>query len=112
MQNTSALYKEILSADGHWFEPKLVIDDVGTFDSSTLFSIYTVKKAVDGKPEIGRAIAAEIDLRMSKPSETIPKMATLRLYVRAHDTNRVSGWIPKGVFFIDTRKATKNGNGL
>lgn len=112
MQTTSALYKSILAGDNHWFENRLVIDNVGTFGETDLFSIETSNNAVNGKPEIGKAVAGEISVKMLMPSSTIPRMATLRPSVRVCNATQQSEWIAQGVYFIDTREVTNNDDGL
>ncbi len=82
MQNTSALYKQIIAADTHWFESKLVLNSV-EYDETDLFSIETNRQTVDGKPEIGKAISSEISVDMVEPNVTLPKMAVIIPYFRA-----------------------------
>ena len=83
MQQTSATYQQILSDDNHYFETKLDIDGVGTINEDTIFELSTDSELFEGAPEIGKAIAAEIDVKLLTPSEDIPKMACLRPYVKA-----------------------------
>lgn len=83
MQQTSALYNSILTDVAHYFEVKLVIDGVGTFGETQLFSIHTNVEMFQQTPTIGKAVAGEIEITMLNPSATIPIMATLRPYVRA-----------------------------
>ena len=111
MQNVSALYINILAGD-HWFETKLVIDNVGTFDESKLFSINTNHQMFGNTPEVGLAVAGEIEVKMLYPSVQIPTMACLRPYVRACNATQQSEWIPQGVYYIDTRERTKDETGL
>lgn len=111
MQPTNALYQSILAGD-HWFETKLVIDNVGTFTETSLSSIRTTSIAINGKPEIGKAVAGEIEVKLLNPSSAIPRMATLRPYIRARNATQTSDWFPQGVYFIDTREITNNDDGL
>ena len=139
MQNTSQLYKDIVSSENHWFETTLVIgesgrlvDNVGDvitfggtailvdtggpdsgFDETILMSVST-NHAVFSKnvPVVGSAISGEIDITMLAPVADLPKMARLAPYVRATDGERISEWIPKGVYFIDTRHTSHNDDGL
>lgn len=90
MLATSALYKSILLGR-HDFETKLVIDGVGTFDESQLYSIRTNVQMFQSTPTVGNAVAAEIDVEMVNPNVTIPLMACLRPYVRARGTAAKSG---------------------
>ena len=112
MQNVSALYINIISTEPHWFETKLVIDNVGTFDETQLFSISTNHAMFTQTVKIGLAVAGEIDIKMLYPSVPIPTMACLRPYVRACNETQQSEWIPQGVYYIDTRERTKDDSGL
>lgn len=112
MQNVSALYINIISTEPHWFETKLVIDNVGTFDETQLFSISTNHAMFTQTVKIGLAVAGEIDIKMLYPSVSIPTMACLRPYVRACNETQQSEWIPQGVYYIDTRERTRDDSGL
>lgn len=83
MQTTSALYKQILANQNHWFETKLLIVGVGEFDETQLFSISTNIEMFQNSPTIGTASSGEIEVKMLNPAEPIPTMATLIPYVRA-----------------------------
>lgn len=83
MQSTSALYKQILANQNHWFETKLLIVGVGEFDETQLFSINTNIEMFQNSPTIGTASSGEIEVKMLNPSDPIPTMATLIPYVRA-----------------------------
>lgn len=90
MQNTSALYNSILSAGDYWYEVKLDIDGVGSFDETKLFAISTSVQMFHGSPTIGSAVAGEITVKMVYPTTvTIPTMAVLRPYVRVNGRVRV-----------------------
>lgn len=116
MQNTSALYRQILAQDNHWFESKIRINGTD-YGESMLMSLSTSSSMFSGNPEVGRAISGEISLSMIAPSNTIPRMAKVEPFVRAcaklpGAAAQYSEWLPKGVFYIDTRETTKNGDGL
>lgn len=103
MQNTSELYKTILSAI-HGFEVKLNIagtdygmESLGSL--STLLDIFGT-----GKPTIGLAPSGEISTKILADSTAIPRMAELRPYIRAVNERQQSEWISKGVYYIDTRE--------
>lgn len=83
MQSTSALYKQILANQNHWFETKLLIAGVGEFDETQLFSINTNIEMFQNSPTVGTASSGEIEVKMLNPSDPIPTMATLIPYVRA-----------------------------
>ena len=96
----------------HWFETQVVIDGAGTFGETQLFAVSTSHRVFDQTPEIGKAIAGEVNISMIKPDVDIPTMATLRPQSRAVNATQQSEWIPQGVYFIDTRQNSQNGNGL
>lgn len=127
MQNTSATYKEIV-AGTHWFETKLVIgdefylidehadyitfggtriyydSDSGGYGANMLKEIKTTQHLfTDDKPMVGCCVAAEIDVTMVKPTATIKRMSSIKPFIRAVNDTKASEWIPKGVFYIDTR---------
>lgn len=139
MQNTSALYNEIISQDNHWFEVALAIGESGRLiteknevilfgntailvDSGGAATAYredilmslSTKHAVfnENYPVVGSAVSGEIDISMLKPTASIPKMARLVPYVRATDGVRYSEWLQKGVYYVDTRETSHNSNGL
>lgn len=112
MQTTSALYRQILADPEHWFETQLVIDGVGTFGETELFSISTNLEMFQDAPTIGKAVAGEINVKMMFPDTTIPDMACLRPQVRVCNSTDQSEWLPQGVYYIDTRERTKNDDGL
>ena len=139
MQNTSQLYKDIISSENHWFETTLAIGESGRlieksgdyitfggtailvdsggpesgFDESMLMSLQTSHAVFNQNvPVVGSAVSGEIDITMIEPAGNIPKMARLAPYVRATDGERVSEWLPKGVYFVDTRYTSHNDNAL
>lgn len=127
MQTTSALYKEIIAGD-HWFETKLVIgdefylidesknyitfggtriyydSDSGGYGENMLKEVKTTQHVfTDDKPAVGCCVSAEIDVTMIKPTATIAKMPSMKPYVRVCNAAKQSEWIPKGIYYIDTR---------
>lgn len=139
MHNTSALYDSIVEKANHWFEVSVTIGNSGSlvterseriliggyailvdsggassgYRENQIFSLRT-KGAVfaNNLPEAGCAVAKEIDLQMIRPIGDIPKMARIGVYVRAADGINVSEWIPKGVYYVDTREVSHYNNGL
>lgn len=111
MQSVSQTYLNIITGD-HWFESKLVIDGVGTFDETNLFEVKTSHFMFDNTPTVGKAIAGEIDVTMLYPRTGLPTMACLRPYVRACNATSQSEWIPQGIYYIDTRERTRDTSGL
>ena len=83
------------------------------YGENVLTSVKTTQGIIkDNKPQVGCAIASEIDLSMLKPVTNIPRMSKIRVYVRACNETQTSEWLPKGVFFIDTRSTDKATNVL
>ena len=104
MQTTSELYKQILSDPRHYKEVKLDIAGVeygwGNIESvSTSGGLFTA-------PGIGNCSSRQIDLSIL-PTGEIPRQAQIKVYVRVVLGTQMSEWLPKGVFFISTRKRDK-----
>lgn len=111
MQTTSELYKSIISGPDYWFENRLVIDGVGIFSESVIFSMSSSEEVFKDSLKVGCAISSEIDIRMIAV-DNIPDMATLRPQTRVCNSSQQSEWIPQGVYYIDTRETTKNSSNL
>lgn len=127
MQTTSALYKSIIAGE-HWFETQVVIgdefylidegknyitfggtriyydSDSGGFGENMLKEVKTYQHVfTDDKPAIGCCVSAEIDVTMIKPTAYISRMSSIKPYIRVCNDTQQSEWLPKGVFYIDTR---------
>ena len=112
MQDTSALYKSLLLSDNHWFETRIKIGNT-YYGENYLMSLSTSHSLFNKNvPVVGSAVSGEIDISMLSPSATIPTMAKMSVEVRVTDGTQNSEWIPKGVYYIDTRQKSKNSNGL
>lgn len=111
MQSVSATYAQILTDVNHWFEYKIRINGI-EYLSDTLRSVKTELNMLDEAPELGKAVAGEIDVEMLNPAEYIPKMAKIEVFARACNASSQSEWLPQGVFRIDTRKRSKTASGL
>ena len=139
MQNTSALYDELIDEPNHWFECALaigesgrLIDEIGevlifgntailvdsggaesAFREEVLMSMSTTHSVFNEQyPTVGSAVSGEIDVTMIRPAGDIPKMARIVPFVRVTDGERHSEWLQKGVYYIDTRETSHNSNGL
>lgn len=138
MQTTSALYRQILADPNHWFETSVVIGESGDlvtergetilfggtaivvarsgpdsgFLENQLFSVHTSIQMFGNDPQVGRAIAQEITVKMFKPSGDIPPMSQVIPYVRACTATQQSEWIQQGVFYIDTREVSNNDDSM
>jgi len=125
MQNTSALYNQIVASQNHWFEAQLLIpvadahtERIEYLSQRSIFSISINHSAFsDGVPQIGCAISGEVDATFIDPSIPragiyVPKMAKIQLEIRAKNDSSASEWIPKGTFYIDTREVSRNDDDL
>lgn len=105
MQTVSALYTQIL-ANGGWHECKLEINGV-VYGMDKIVDMSTSHALFDGSVSVGNTIAGTIDVRLIASSKEVPTMAELRPYVRAVNDSQQSEWLPKGVYYIDTREYDK-----
>ena len=101
MQNTNALWKELFLMPGTAREYSFVIDGV------RYGSEAEVEHSVSGElySDFSFGNAASARLSLSVYADDIPRGATIKRYVRLNNEGTVSGWIPKGVFFVNTRDA-------
>ena len=109
MHTTSSLYQEILAGD-YRVECKVEIN--GTiYGLDKIVSMKTMRAAFgNGTLTIGLAPSAEIQLSVIASSSSVARNAALQPYYRiVNDSNQRSEWIPKGTFYIDTRKQLENG---
>ena len=102
MQNTSDTYAAIAAGD-YWTECRVVIDG-REFTEGALWSVETSLALFDRSPEIGTAVAGEIVIEMPDPGVRFSRMAQIRPYVRICNEQQQSEWLPKGVYYIDTRE--------
>lgn len=107
----SQLWNDIVAAGEYRYEYQAIINGV-TYGIDKLVSIHTEQMVFDREPKVGVCAAAEMTLSMLKPSETIPRMALIRLRVRVRNDSQTSEWINQGYYFIDTREETKNDDGV
>ena len=104
MNTTSELYKSIL-AGNHSFEVKVNIGSID-YGMDVLTSMRSSRSAFgSGSPHLGLAPAGDLTLSLYVDSSSVPRMATIRPYVRAVNDTQQSEWIAKGVYYIDTREA-------
>lgn len=104
MQTTSELYKTLLRNPNHEKEIKLNISGV-EYGMDSIISCST-SGGIFSAPGIGNCTSRQIDLEVF-PSGTIPRQAKIQVFVRLVYGEQASEWIPKGVFFISTRKRNK-----
>lgn len=130
MQQTSALYKRLLSGL-HKKETRVSIGDTGllvgrqgsyiTFGGTrilvaatgadggygmdVLASVETSGGVFDGdEPNAGNVISRECNIKMLKPSGTIDGLSRISVYTRLVSTDdaEYSEWLPQGVFYVDS----------
>ena len=117
MQSTSSLYKSIWSDDGCIVQTKVSIAGRDYVDgicgeSGAIVELSTPGSIFTGSgPSIGGAICREMDLTLRTDGADIPRAAEVDVYVRLLIADPLTGavkksseWIPKGVFYIDTRE--------
>ncbi len=103
MQTTTDAYNE-LRVNRAVYEVALDIAGV-RYSGLDIRSMTTTASVFEAEtPCVGSCVSAEIDIELNIPKSTIPRMAELRPYVRLKLGDDVSEYIPKGVFWLDTRK--------
>lgn len=101
MHTTSALYQRLLRDPHHRKEMRINI--AGTdYEQDRIVSLETSGGVFD-QPDIGNCASRQIDLTLRDPGE-IPRSAEIRVFVRLVLGSEASEWIPKGVFYISTRR--------
>ena len=115
MQNTSALYDQIVASPNHWFEVMVRFFN-GNRDidvpQNQIFSISTYDSAFsDNVPQIGCSVSGEVDLEIIAPQETLRPMCPFQLFIIARTENERSNII-RGNYYIDTREISHNDDGL
>lgn len=111
MQNTSELYKSIVSG-AHWFSTKITIAG-NELDETYIMSLNRNRPAMnESKPSIGGVLSSTLNLTILTPPFSIPRIAEIDVFVRAENGVDQSEWIPQGVYFIDTRKRNQSAGSL
>lgn len=115
MHQTSDTYKKIL-AGKHWVETVLQVGsnaDVavcwsipGTVYGADMITKISQKGDILDReaPGIGYFVARKLEITMLDPGKQVAVMGRLVPYSRLVSDSGVSEWIPKGVFYVDTRK--------
>ena len=115
MYPVSQKWNDIVATGQHWYETQVIVNGV-TYPQSQIFELRTnLRMFAEEYPVVGGCLAAELTLKMLKPSVTIPRMALIRPQVRVcngYTAAYQSEWIPQGFFFFDTREDSKNDDGL
>ncbi len=117
MHQTSDLYKQILE-NKHRIETVVQVGGTGAVSMcqsipGTVYGedmIVSLTEKADllnrEAPGIGYFIGRRIELKMLEPPQRIEMMGRIVPFSRLveNETGRTSEWIPKGVFYVDTRK--------
>ena len=115
MQDTSSLYKQILSGE-HWKEHRLVIGESGaqTTVATTDIVVMNTYSGIfpENMPVVGGCVASEISATILRPKADIPRMCRVVPYVRLCNGEKQSEWIQKGVYFIDRNSCFGEDNEL
>lgn len=104
MHSTSALYQQLRKTPGAVEEKKLEIAGV-EYSQSEIIS-GRVSGGSFSKFSIGNCASRQADFEIF-PKGNIPKAAEIKVLLRYKYGDRVSEWVPKGVFFISTRQKNK-----
>lgn len=128
MQETSALYREIISGN-HKVETRVTIGDTGLlvdnrgdyivfggtrilvatstadsgYDEQVLSTVTTNGSLFDGdEPKVGSCVSREVDIKMLRPAGNIYGKQRIGVYARVTDGDRYSEWLPQGVYYLDS----------
>lgn len=102
MQATSELYRSIARTRGH--EKEVMVRIAGLdYEMETDIASLSTSGGAFPEADIGNCMSRQIDLVLRRPG-AIPWNAEMRVFARLRLGNQVSEWLPKGVFFIASRK--------
>lgn len=104
MQNASELYEALLRDPGHRKEVRVSI--AGTVYGQDKIVSLSTYGGMFSRPDIGTCASRQIDLSLREPG-SVPRGAEIRVFARLRAGEQASEWLPKGVFFISTRKTDK-----
>lgn len=104
MHSTSALYQQLRNTPGAVEEKKLEIAGVEYTQSEIISG--RVSGGAFSKFSIGNCASRQAEFDVF-PKKDIPKSAEIKVFFRYKYGGLVSEWVPKGVFFISTRKKNK-----
>lgn len=110
MQSVSDLYRTIWNDPSHIVQTKVTMAGKDYLDED-IASLSTHGTMFSGNgPSIGDAVCREIDMELRTDGTYIPRSAEIKVFVRlalldsAGAVSSASEWIPKGIFYIDTRE--------
>lgn len=104
MLETSKLYKTLLEDPLSWKEFKVTIAGEDYLPHDRIVSMRTSSGIFSSDTlSIGGAISGTLDLTIRSPG-SIPKMAEIKIFFRLTNGSQTSEWLPRGVYYIDTRQ--------
>ena len=105
MQTHPTGWAEARSGLYHW-ESKATVAGV-EYDEARIYSLATRAALYSARTaSIGGCVAKEIDLEII-PKGDIPRMAEIKVFIRPVAPGVETEWLPKGVFYIDTRRTDR-----
>ncbi|MDE6903323.1 MAG: hypothetical protein K2P22_11365 [Lachnospiraceae bacterium] len=104
MQKTSALYGQLIRDPGHRKEVRADIS--GEWYGEDRIVALSTAGGIFSAPDIGGCACRQIDLAL-RSAGTIPKQAKIKIFVRLVKGELASEWLPKGEFFLSTRRRDK-----
>lgn len=98
-QSTSALWRALWRTPGTTREYQF--DIAGRIYSQDAETSHNMDSGLYEKFGIGNAATAKLTLSLF--ADSIPRAAAIKRYIRLRNGERVSEWLPKGVFFTNRR---------
>lgn len=103
MQSKSEVFERILRNRAYCVRTKAVIGDTEyTEGDGLVFASVSGGVFAQNGPSVGGCVSREVSA-IIMPTAEPPRMAKIRLFCRVELGSEVSEWLPKGVFYIDTR---------
>jgi hypothetical protein len=103
MQTTSTLWQSYQALPAKKYEYKVVIGTIEYYDQDVFSMSADMQLCNEDAFTLGNMFAKKLNLAV-KQKETIPKMANVDVYIRMTGLSGPTTWLPKGKYFIDTRK--------
>jgi len=104
MQSKSELFASILASREYSVVSKAEIDGIEYLEGAGLVEVSVVGSLfAENKPSVGACVSRQVHI-IIRNAANFSRRAKIRLFSRVELGEQVSEWIPKGVFYIDTRK--------
>lgn len=108
MQQTSSTYKQLLAAEHSVRYRVRIYKSENSYDTYGMDYITQIKTShqlfESGNPNVGNAIAGQIDLGLRRFKTNPPKLAKIVVQTQLYYESTSSEWLTTGTFFIDTRE--------